>query len=146
VGVGIEAGVGRNAVADRDHGAPLGELRAEVAVLDESLGEPVEPLGDLLLGREGQGLGALVDLDPGQDPLVGEHLHERRAVGGLLADRLVVEDHAGDELFGAGGAEQHLAIGAPVVLGRRRIDRLEPLLDRARALVGGEDALARCDQ
>ena len=44
------------------------------------------------------------------------------------------------------GGEQHLAVRAPAVLGRLAADRVEALLDRAAALVGGEDALARCNQ
>ena len=40
-----------------------------------------------------------------------------------------------------GRREQHLAVGAPVVLGGFDADRVEALLDRAGALVGGEDPL-----
>ena len=37
-------------VADRDHGAPLREARAELAVLREPLAQAVEALGDRLAG------------------------------------------------------------------------------------------------
>ena len=93
-----DAVLARDAVADRDHGAPLREARAELAVLLEPLAQAVEALGDLLAGRERERLRALVDLDAGDDPLPLEQLRERRAVGGRLADRLVVEDDAADVL------------------------------------------------
>ena len=43
------------------------------------------------------------------------------------------------------GGEEEVAVGAPVLLGRLDADLVEPLLDRAGALVGGEDALAGGD-
>src|SRR3712207_8509081 len=49
-----------------------------------------------------------VDLDPRDDPLRLEELRERRPVGGALANRLVEEDDAADELLGAVGREEHL--------------------------------------
>jgi hypothetical protein len=138
-----EAVLGRDALADRDHGAPLREPRAELAVLVQALAQAVEALGDLLARRVGQVLRALVDLDPRDHALALEQLRERRPVGCVLADRLVEEDHAADVVRCALGREQHVAVGAPVLLGRLDADRVEPLLDRAVALVGGEDALAR---
>src|SRR3977135_3814028 len=78
--------------------------------------------------------------------LVLEDLHQRCAVGSLLADRLVIQDHAAHVLGDARRAEQHLAIRAPVVLGVLDADRVEPSLDGAGALVRGEDALAGGDQ
>ena len=65
---------------------------------------------------------------------------------GALADRLVEEDHAADEVLGAVGREEQVAVGAPVLLGRLDADRVEALLDRPVALVGGEDALPRRDE
>jgi hypothetical protein len=53
-------------------------------------------------------LRALVDLDARDDPLRGEQLGERRPVVGPLADRLVVEDDAADELLGAGVVKRRL--------------------------------------
>src|SRR5262249_60462987 len=123
-----------------------GEACAEVAVLGEALPEPVEALGDgLALGRQRERLGALVDLDPGDDALFGEHRWERDTVARRLADRLVEQDHAAGELLGALGSEEEVAIGAAIPLRRLDADLVETLLDRARALVGGEDALAGGD-
>ena len=83
---------------------------------------------------------------PGSEPASADDLRQRRAVLGLLADGLVIEDDAGDAvLHGVGRAEQHLAIVAAAVGGRLRLDRVEPLLDGARALVGRENALAGRD-
>ena len=71
-------------------------LAPELAVLVEALAQAVETLGDGLALGPGQRLGALVDLDAGDDAGVLEHLRERHAVLRGLADRLVVEDDARD--------------------------------------------------
>ena len=132
VRVRVEAGIGRDAVADRDHRAPLREAGAELVVLLEPLAQPVESLGHRLAGVERQRLRARVDLDPRHDALRGEQLGERRAVVGALPDRLVVEDHAADVLLHARRREEEVAVGAAGLLGRLDADRVEPLLDRAR--------------
>ena len=138
--------VARDAGADVDHRAPLGELRAELPIFDEPLAQAVEALGDDLARAEGQGLGARVDLDARQRARFLDDLDQRRAVRSLLPDRLVIENDAGNMLrhrFGA--AEQKLAIVAPA--GRRRIhaDGVETLFDRAARFIGGQDAAARSD-
>ena len=133
-------------VTDRDDRAPLREAGAEPVVGLEPFAEAVEALGHGLAGRVRERLRALVDLDAGDDPLLCEQLRERRAVERLLADRLVEEDHAADEVLRARSREQEVAVGAPVVLGRIDPDRVEALLDRAVALVRGQDSLARRDE
>ena len=92
------------------------------------------------------GLAPRSTLMPGMMPCVLEQLHERRAVGRVLADGLVEEDDAADVVADVLRGEQHLAVVAPVVLGGLDRDRVEALLDRPAALVGGEDALARRDE
>src|SRR5207244_2684523 len=47
---------------------------------------------------------------------------------------------------GALACEEQVAIRAPVLLGRLDVDGVEAFLDRAGALVGGEDALAGSDE
>ena len=69
VRVRVEACVGRDAVPDRDHGAPLREARAELVVLLEPRAQAVEPLGDLLAGEARHVVRARVDLDPRDDAL-----------------------------------------------------------------------------
>src|SRR5205823_3724955 len=59
---------------------------------------------------------------------------------------LVVEDDPADVLLGARRREEQLAVGASRVLGRLDPDRVEALLDRAGALVRGEDPLALGDE
>ena len=81
---------------DVDHRPPFGEARAEGVVVLEPLAEAVEALGDLLAGGEGEVLGAGVDLDAGHRAGRLDQIDERRAVLGLLADGLVIEDDAGD--------------------------------------------------
>ena len=131
---------------DRVRRAPLREARAELAVLLEPRAQPVEAFGDRLAVRERERLRTLVDLDPGDDALRLEQLRERRAVVPRLADRLVEEDDAADVLLDAFGREQQVAVGAPVVLRRLDADRVETLLDRAGALVRGEDPFPLGDE
>ena len=146
VRVDVDAVVARQALADGVGRAPLRETRAELVVLGQSLAKAVEPFGDRLAVGERERLRAGVDLDAGDDPLVFEHLHELGAVGGRLTDRLVEQDDAADEVAGARRGEQHLAVVATVGLVRLDADGVEPLLDRAAALVGGKDPLARRDE
>ena len=146
LGVGMDAGGAGEVRADGNHRAPLGEAGAELVVLGQPVAEAVETLGHHLAGGAGEGLGALVDLDAGDDALAAQRLDERAAVGGALAERLVEQDDARDELARAGGGEQDLAVRAAVLLGRFDVDRREALLDRRRRLVGREDPLAGGDQ
>jgi hypothetical protein len=139
--VGDQAGPAGDALADGDHRPPLGEARAQADVLGDALAQPVQALGDLLAGVQRQVLGAGVDLDPRDDPVLGEKLGEGGAVERLLADGLVVEDDPADVLGEVGGAEEHVAIGLPVGLGALDAEGGEPLADRPRALVRGENAL-----
>ena len=82
VRVHVDAVLRRDAVADVDHRAPLGEPRAELAVLDEPRAQAVEAVGDELARRDfASGVVPLSTLMPGMMPGVLEHLHERAAVG-----------------------------------------------------------------
>ena len=47
--VGVDRELRRNARADVDDRAPLGEARAELVVLGEALAQPVETFGDRLV-------------------------------------------------------------------------------------------------
>src|SRR3546814_5703023 len=105
----------------------------------EALAQAVKTLGHGLAGVAGERLGAEIDLDAGDHAGPGDLLHERRAVGGLLADGLVVEDDAGDVLAGIGRGEQHVAVVAPVLLGRGDLDAVEALLDGGGAFVRGQE-------
>src|SRR5262249_51125339 len=137
-----EAVLARDGLADRDYAAPLREARSELPVVVEPPPQAVEALRDRLARRERKRLRAYVDFDSGKDPLRLEQLRERRPVGGRLANGLVEEDHAADVVLRALGREKQVAVGAPAFLRRLGADRVEPLLDRAVALVGGEDPLA----
>ena len=69
VRVRADAAARGNAVADRDHGSPLGEARAERDVLLAALRQAVEAERDDLAGVQRERLRAGVDLDPRDDAL-----------------------------------------------------------------------------
>src|SRR3546814_82704 len=146
VRVRLDAVAGRQAVADADHRPPFRDPGADGAVFGPPFAPALEALGDRLVGCEGQVLGALVDLDAGDDALGVQHVDERPPVGRALPQRLVVEDDAGDVRAGVRSGQQQLAIVAPVLLRAGDADPVEAPLDGARTLVGGEDALAGCDE
>src|SRR5207247_1742541 len=82
-------------------------------------------------------LGALVHLDPRDRAGLFDKPDQRGAVGGVLVQRLLVEDHAGDVAFHRlGAAEQEFAIVAAVLFAAFHPDAVETLLDGARTLVG----------
>ncbi len=144
VGVGLDRGPGRDTGGDVDHRPPFGEARAPLVVAGEPLAEPVQALGDCLARKPGQGLGAIVDLDPRNGAGVGDQLDQGRAVGGVLPYGLVEQDPPADVIaHRLGGAEQQLAIVAAVLLGGLHPDGVEALLDGSRRFVGGQDPLAR---
>ena len=128
--------------ADRDHGAPLREARAELAVLVQTFAEPVEAFSDGLTFGERERLCSRVHFDPGDDSLRLEQLREGGSVGRALAERLVEEDDSSDVLLCALGREEEVAVSAPRLFVRLDADRVEAFLDRAAALVRREDSLA----
>jgi hypothetical protein len=88
---------------------------------------------------------ALVDLDPGDDPVLDHDLGERHAGLGRLADGLVVQDRAGNVVAELRRGQQQLAVGAAVFLVVRDADAVEALGDGAGGFVDRDDALARGD-
>ncbi len=139
VRVDVDAGRGRDAVADRDHRAPLREAGAERRVLREPLAQPVEPFGDLLVGMERERLRAGVDLDAGHDAEGRQRVGERDAGERALPDRLVEQDRAADRFGESRRGDDEVAPPPPHLLGRR-----DALLDEA--LVAGPGALVHRDQ
>ena len=130
-------------------GTPFAQLLAGKGIIPgikvdtgakELAGAPGEKVTEGLDGLR-ERLCSRIDLDPRDDPLVGKQLRERRPLRRALPDRFVVEDDAADRVLQAGCGEEHVAVGAPVLLRRLEADRVEALLDRAGALVGGEDPL-----
>ena len=142
VRVRFERERGGSAIRDVDDRAPFGKARAERAVLDEPLAQPIQPLGDGLAGKVREGLRAEIDLDARDHALPGEILRERCAVPGFLAKRLIVHDDRADRFRGARGAEQQLAIDAVILRGRLEVDAVEALLDGAGAFVGRQEPFA----
>ena len=141
-----DAVLARDVSADRDDRAPFGEACSELAVLREALAQAVETLRDLLAGGEREGFRALVDLDPGDDPLSLEHLRERCPIRCTLADRLVEQYDPADPLACVRGGEEEFPISPPALLRRLDTDCRKAPLDSYVALVGSEDALTGRDQ
>jgi hypothetical protein len=108
-------------------------------VLLETIPQAVKPLGDGFVGSAGEGLGAGVDLDAGQNALGRKSFGERRATGTLLTDRFVIHDNAADELGGARGGKEHFPVGAPALLGRLNPERIETSCQGGDGLVGREN-------
>ncbi len=143
MGVGMNGIVGWNAFADIDHGAPFGEFSAELGIFLNAGGEAIKPFGHGFAGREGQRLCARIELDAGNGAGGLDHVNQRGAVAGFLAQRFIKQDDAGDVGFHRlGGAKQHLAVIAAGVGRRRRVDGFKALGDRSGAFIGGEYALA----
>ena len=142
MGVRLDTGRRGQPCPDPDHRPPLGEPCTQRGVLRQPLPEPVETFGHHLVREAREGSRARVDLDAGNHALAPEHLDERRPRGVALADRLVEEDHAADELADPGSAEQDLPVGAPPFLGGLQPDGGQPLGHRGRALVSRQDPLA----
>lgn len=129
-------------------------MASVLLVLGAADGEIVEALGGALVLGSHQGHDALVDLDAGNDSALVEHLHEERAVGGLLVQGLLEQDDAG-HVFGdflkvknsksdGGGrrerkkggahgvrAEEQLPVVSAVGLGVFDVDVLESFSDSA---------------
>ena len=142
MGVGFDTPVGRDMVADGDHGAPLGEPGAQFAVFGQAVAQPVQAFGYLLTGMSGQVLGARIHLDAGHNAFSYHRLREWHTVPGLLPQCLVEQDHAADELFPAGRGDQQFPVGAPVFLGGFDIDGVETFLYGRQTLVDGKNAFA----
>ncbi len=96
-------------------------------------------------GEIGQRLRAHVDLDARHDAELVQMLRERRAVLGLLAQRLVIKNDAADVIGHVRRGEQQFTIGATRLFSRFQLDAVEALLDGAARLVGGQDTFALCD-
>ena len=146
VRIGLHAGGGGHALADRDDGPPLGEARAQLVVLGEPFAQAIQALRDLLFPKPGERLRAPVDLDPGHHALVRKDLRQRRAVARALADGLVEQDDTAEVALDFGRGEQKPAVRQAVLLGRFDVDFTETLRDRRPALVGGKQPLAGLDE
>src|ERR1700758_1245541 len=94
--VGPDARKGRDPGADRDDGAPFGELGTKTAVLDEPLAQSIKPLSEDFARKAGHRLCALVDFDARERAGLLDDLDEGGAVARGLANGLVKENHPGD--------------------------------------------------
>src|SRR5690348_10844065 len=111
--VGLQTSTRRDPVANRDYGAPLGELGAELFVFFQASAQSVQAFGDDLAGKPGQIDGPLVHFDSGNDALLGEQFGKRRTIARLGANRLIEQNDTADRFLDALGTEEHLAVSTP---------------------------------
>ena len=107
---------------------------------------PSSPSVTFSPGDSARSLAPVSTLIPGMAPALSRTCGNGVPSLGRLADRLVVEDHAGDVVAEPRRREEELAVCAARLLGRLDADRVESLLDRARRLVGGEDSVLGRDE
>jgi len=120
--------------------------RAEFLVVSEALTKSVESLGHLFARRALQRLRPAVHLDPRDDPLVDQRIDEGSSVVGGLANGLVEQNDAADELAEALGRQEHLPVAPAVLLAIGDPERLEAPPDRGVALVRRQDPLTGPNQ
>ncbi len=106
VGVGVEAGLAGNAITDGDHGPPLGETSAQLAILSQPVAQAVQALGHFFAGKAGQVLGPGINFNPRNNPLARQDFGERGAIHCRLADSLIVHDYPTNELLHSLRGEQ----------------------------------------
>ena len=148
--VGRNAASAGNAVANGNHGTPLGEACAHAGVFSQPFAQSIQTFGNFFAGKPRQILGAQVDLDSRNNPRFHEGRGKRSAIFRLLADRLVVEDGAADAFAQSGSGHNHLPISPPSLyglrnpqLGKTLITRWVTFIHRQQALVAHEKSL-RC--
>src|SRR5208337_3851649 len=107
--VGLDAASAGNAIAQGNHGAPLGKTGAHLKVPLETDTQSVQTLGDLLSWVTCQVPGTDINFDAGNDSRIDEDFDQGSAIFLLLADRLVVEDRPTDAFAEAGRGHDQLA-------------------------------------
>ena len=142
MGIGADASCARHSVTDADHSPPFRKAGAEATVFGEPLAQPVEPLRYGFPRTSSQRPGTGIDLDARHNALSRENFGERHPGRAFLADRLVLQDHAADELRSARGREQHLAVGAAAILGRSDPKCIKAPGRCGDCFVGSEDSLS----
>mmetsp|Transcript_89405 Transcript_89405/g.252935 ORF Transcript_89405/g.252935 Transcript_89405/m.252935 type:complete len:327 (-) Transcript_89405:56-1036(-) len=134
----------RGVIAHAHGGAPLGEARARLVVVDGALLEVVQaaaPVLALLPSCEGHQAG--VHLDARDHAVLLRQVHHLFAVRGVLVEGLREQDGTAAEVAEALGAEQRLAPALAVQLGVLHADGLQAQAAGPVRLVHREDALAR---
>src|SRR4029077_2048484 len=144
VSIGFEAGVSGNAVADGDYRAPFSELGTKLLILFYSSPKSVESLGHDFAGKARNIYGAFVDFNTGHDALLREKLGERRAVQGRGSNGFVEKNYTADGLLDTFCREEHIAVGATVMIVGFDLDAVEASFDRTHTFVGCEDSFSLC--
>ena len=118
----IDACLRRDVVANRNYGTPFCKPRAKFSIFRQPVAQSVETFRDFFTRKIRHRLGALVHLDPRDDPLILQRLDESASVARLLSDRFVEQNHAADKFAGVLRGKQDLAICPPVFFCRRNVD------------------------
>src|SRR5450830_899820 len=90
LGIGTDTGLAGDTRPNSDDGTPLGEPRAQRPILGQPFAKAIQSLCDLLTGVKRQLNRSRVDLDAGDDSLLGQQLGEQRSTEGLLANCFVI--------------------------------------------------------
>ena len=134
--------IGLGDVGDANDRPPLREAGAELPIFFQSLPQAVQAFGYLFVRRSGQRFRPGVDLDAGQNALLGEHVGERRSTRALLPDGLVIQDRAADKGSSARRRKKHFAIGTAAVISGSNLQSVESLGQGRHRLVNCQNALS----
>ena len=144
--VGLDAASAGNAIADGNHGAPLGKTGTHLRIFRQTVAQSVQTFGDFLSGMTGHVLSASIQLDARNDPRIGEDFEEGSAIFFLLADRLVVEDRATNALTETGRGHNQFPIGAPERFGLRNPQRGKSFVAGGGTFIHRQQPLVASDQ
>jgi len=144
MGVGFDAGARGDVIANMDHRPPFGKTRTKFVILLQARTQTIEPFGHHLTGKPGQRMGALIDLDPGDDAVFTHVLRKGHAIAGGLANGFIEQDRAGNMRAEIGRGQQQFPIGAAVFLGIVDPHTGKTLGNGGGGFVNGDNTLARC--
>ena len=140
--VGFKASGGWNAITDSNHGAPLGELGAELSVFFYPPSESVEPFGHDFARESGNINRSLIDFDPRHNAFFRKNLGKECAVTGGGTNGFIEKNNAADCFLDPLGRQEHFTIGSASVFIGFDFNAIEASLDGARAFIGGKYSLA----
>ena len=113
-------------------------------ILGASLPQSVQPVSHFFGFVSGQGLGAGIDLDAGNDPVIVQVRCKGRTVQGFLTDGFVEQDGAADIIGKPGCGHQHVAVRLTHRLRRGDAKLFEALVAGGMAFIHGKNSPSGC--